>query len=321
MGAGKTLSKEELSEYFDLIASKIGVKPYHRHFESAEIISDGLKIHLDIFEHHPKAPNILFIPGTALYAMCYAEIMYKLGMQGFNVIGIDPRGHGRSEGNRGDYTLMEVMKDVENTIEYIRNRYNDQVSLIGSSQGGILAFYLAAKDAKIQSAVCQNFADLTDPETLNLTRSPSITSFLKPIMLTMSGVIGEQSIPISTYLDLESIKVRHWGNAKNFIESDPLALQSITLRALRSLATTHLSRPIHQIKIPVMVFQGNKDSIFPVHYTEKIFNQLNCKKRIQIFDGLNHALITEDVDVVLPSIVQWLKEIYSEVKLEEDTPL
>ena len=70
-----------------------------------------------------------------------------------------------------------------------------------------------------------------------------------------------------------------------------------------------------------MVFQGNKDSIFPVHYTEKIFNQLKCKKRIQIFDGLNHALITEDVDVVLPSIVQWLKEIYSEVKLEEDTPL
>ena len=101
----ETYTADALAEYFDLIAEKLGEQPYHRHFKAESINSDGLMIHLDIFEHHPKAPNIIMVHGTALYSMCYSEIMYKIGMKGYNVIGVDLRGHGRSDGKRGDYTI------------------------------------------------------------------------------------------------------------------------------------------------------------------------------------------------------------------------
>ena len=301
-----------LQEYFDHIAEKTEKPPYRRHFTSGEVISDGLKIHLDIYEYHPKAPNIVFIPGTAIYSLCYAEVMYKLGQQGYNIIGVDPRGHGRSEGKRGDYTIMEIMKDVENTIELVSKRFNDKISLMGSSQGGIVAFYLAAKNAKVQSVICQNFADLTSLDTTGLTRRPGLTSFLKPIVLTVSGLLSEQQIPISTYLDLEKIKIKYFGNAKRFIDIDPLANKSISLRALRSLATTELAQPLESIEIPVMVFQGTNDSIFPISFTKKIFDQLECKKKMELYEGMNHAILSENPDIVIPSVTQWLKEIYPE---------
>jgi len=312
--ANQTITHNGLDEYFDHIAEKTEKPPYHRHFSNDNIISDNLQLHLDIYEYHPKAPNIVFIPGTAIYSLCYAEIMYKLGQQGYNIIGVDPRGHGRSGGTRGDYTIMEIMKDVENTIDYVSERFNNKISLMGSSQGGIVAFYLAAKNAKVQSVICQNFADLTSKDNISLTRRPGLTSLLKPLVLTVSGIIANQQIPISTYMDLEKIKIKYFGNAKRFIDIDPLANKSISLRALRSLATTELAQPINNIEIPVMVFQGTDDSVFPVSFTQKIFDQLKCKKKMEIYEGMNHAILSENPDIVLPSITQWLKEIYPENK-------
>lgn len=83
-----------------------------------------------------------------------------------------------SEGIRSNYTISEIMKDAQSVITYAIKRFNAKVSVMGSSQGGIVAFYLAAKDYRINSVICQNCADLTSPDTLQLSRHPRV--FLVP---------------------------------------------------------------------------------------------------------------------------------------------
>lgn len=301
---------ENLVDYFEFLETKYGYPSLHDQFYWDEVESDGIKLHLDIYEYSRKAPTIVFIPGTAIYAMCYGEMLYKLGKAGYNVVGFDPRGHGRSEGVRGDYTIPDIMSDARNVISYAIKKFNKNVSLMGSSQGGIVAFYVAAVEDRIQSAICHTFADLANQESVRLTRYPNLSSVLRPLIASFGGVFSDTQIPVSLYLDLDTVEVKFFGSARKFIETNPLALKTISLRALRSLAHTPLPKPIEQITTPVMVFQGTSDSIFPMDYTQRIYDQLSCKKRIHFFEGLNHALNTEDMPGLLKPVTEWLEEIY-----------
>src|SRR5687767_10027666 len=101
-----------VTEYFEYITKELGYPPLYQYFTEDCIECDGNKLHLDIYEVGKDAPTIVFIPGTAIYALCYGELLYKLGQAGYNVVGLDPRGHGRSEGARGDYTISELMRDT-----------------------------------------------------------------------------------------------------------------------------------------------------------------------------------------------------------------
>ena len=300
------------TEYFDYMADTLGYPPYHHEFKAETVMSDGLRLHVDVYEYDKKAPTIVFVPGTAIYAMCYAEMLYKLGQSGYNVIGLDPRGHGQSEGPRGDYTIPELMNDIECTISYAIKRFNKKVSLMGSSQGGILSLYMAAKDERLDSVICQNFADLTGEDTTSLTRHPVLFKYLR-ILISNSGagdLIPKAMIPMSAYIDMDSIQLRYFGNIRQFVENDPLAVKNISIRALQSLGQTAMARPASKIKVPVMVFQGDADTIFPVAYTRKLYDKLTCKKKMVVYPNMSHALMSDNVDEVLPDILGWLKEIY-----------
>ena len=297
-----------VQEYFEFITHELGYPPLYKYFSEDWVESDGNRLHLDIYEHDRSAPTLVFVPGTAIYALCYGEFLYKLGQNGYNIVGLDPRGHGRSEGTRGDYTFPEMMTDIENAITYAISRFNDEVSLIGSSQGGILSFYMAAKDERIKSVVCQNIADLAAPETINLVKYPSLTKLLRPLLMNLGS--GTRQVSVTSYIDLEKIKVSYFGNARRFMETDPLALKSISLRALRSLASSPVPVPAEDIKVPIMVLSGTADTIFPVEYTQWLFDKLTCKKRLQLYEGLDHAMLHEDVDTILPPVLEWLGEIH-----------
>lgn len=299
-----------LHEYFNHVADSVGVPRVHQHFESDSVLSDGLKLHLDVLEYSAEAPTIVFIPGTAIYAMCYAELLYALGQQGFNVVGFDPRGHGRSEGARGDYTIPELMTDTQNVITYAIARFNDKVSVMGSSQGGIVAFYLAAKDERIHSVICQCLADMSMPETETLARFPWLIKSFKAVASRVGYLIPNIQMPIESYIDLSDIPLRHFGSIRKFIQQDPLSLQTVSMRALKSLAFEELSKPIEEIKVPVLILLGTDDSIFTVPYTRKIYDRIQSDKKLVLYHGKSHGLLMEALDEVVPEITMWMENVY-----------
>jgi len=296
---------EELDLYFDDLFEMLGIPGLRSAIEEDHMMSDGLRLHLDLFLSGPEDPALVFIPGTSVYALFYAEFMHKMRQSGFNVIGLDPRGHGRSEGRRGSYTVSELVSDARAATDYAIDRFGDRVAICGSSQGGITAFYAAASDNRLKAAVCHNIAVLGGPGAFGLTRYPRLMA-LASHLLPLTRLAPEVRVPVTTYLDLEAESTRFGKSAMEFMKADPLAVMSIALKALASLASTPLPHPIEEIRVPVMVIQAEHDNIFDESYVRGIYDRLTCEREFLLVPGAPHLVMTNDVDTIVPRISAWL---------------
>lgn len=298
-------------EYFKFMIDELGFPNILHFFESKKIeTSGGLKINIDVHSHSKNAPTIVFVPGTSVYGLCFAELLYLIGKEGYNIVSLDPRGHGRSEGKRGDYTIEELMLDVRTAVDYAKKEFNNKVTVFGNSQGGIVSFYLAAEDIEVDSIICQNFADLAWEDTYKLARFPRIAKMSKPFISGFGKMMPAFTVSTLTYLDLKKIKIKYFGSLHNFIKDDPFTISRISMRAARSLIKAKMKKPVEEIKIPIFVFQGDEDRIFPVEYTKNLFNRIKGKKKIKVYKGCDHAIMVENENLILPDILDWLNDIY-----------
>ncbi len=305
------ISDEKLRAYIEEICNKRGVANFFDRFEQDSVTADGLKIHLDIIEVDRRLPTVVFMPGTNAYALLYGEFLTALADRGYNIVGFDPRGHGRSGGARGSYTIPELVADMRAAVAYARGRFGNPIAVAGSSQGGITAFYFAAAGDPIAGVVCHNVADLGDPDSVRLTRRPFLSRMMKPVMIFLAGIFPEFKLPLTFYLDLKAESIRNLGNSKDLLDQDPLIAPYIRLKGMASLGSEKLSRPIEEISAPVLIIHGGKDTIFPRDYIECIYNRLTCKKSLKLYPDLSHYVVLDYIETVIGDVVEWLEEICS----------
>lgn len=304
---GPPPSDEEIDAYLDGLFERMGLPGLRRQIEEDWIECGGQKLHLDVFVSEGSKPAIVFVPGTLLYALAYAEYMHKMRLLGFNVVGFDPRGHGRSGGRRGSYTLDALLEDAAAVVGYAMDRFGDGVAVSGSSQGGIVAFYAAARDERLKAAVCHNIAVMDEPTVYSISRWPQVARMAGRFM-PLAGLTPELRLPISVYLDLAAEPTRFGMNALEFVKQDPLVVLAVALKALASLVSTPLARPVEDISIPIMVLQAEFDAMFTEAYTRSIYDRLTCEKEFLVVVGATHLVLTNDVDAVVPEVAAFLNE-------------
>jgi len=297
-----------LREWIGQICEKRGTPNYFDRFEQDSVLSGGLRLHLDVIEKERGRPTVVFMPGTNAYAMLYGEFLTKLADRGYNVVGFDPRGHGRSEGARGSYILPELVSDLRAAVGYARKRFGDPIAVAGSSQGGIACFYFAAAGDPVACAICHNLADLGDPASVRLTRWPAASRLLKPVVRRAARLAPEWKVPLSLYLDLAAEPVKFLGNSARVAREDPLFVPYLRLRGMASLASEPLPRPVEEIRTPVLILHGQRDTIFPLDYVEGIYRRLSCRKALHVHAGLPHYLVLDYLEEILPGILHWLQE-------------
>jgi pimeloyl-ACP methyl ester carboxylesterase len=302
----------EFEEYGRSLMQNVGMEELWGTWREEVLPLDGRDLRLYHFEAGPEDPVMVFIPGTAVYALLYLEFMYKLSRQGFNVVGFDPRGHGRSTGRRGSYTLTTQVEDARAVIDHVTALYNDRVAVSGSSQGGMVAFYTAAADPRVRAAICHNIIADDEPDNERMTRWPRLYRPLMPMLpmlLPLAGTpLGELRTPIWAYLDLKSETSRLVPDIGRFLKEDPLLVDAVSLRALASLSTTPLACTVEEIETPIMVVHAGRDTIFPEDYIRRVYDRLTCEKEFLYLADAPHLVMTDNVDEIVPVAAPWLKE-------------
>ena len=269
----------------------------------AYITSNGLKIHLLILEDQKTSPVIIFVHASGFYAQHYMEFLTLLNQRGFNVIGLDLEGHGKSEGERGDFTFKEVVRNIYDTTTYAIENYGSRVGIMGTSQGGIATFYSLSADKRLKSGVCHCAAILSERQSDCIL--PTRGRILKPFV-KLFGRLHFIKFNLWTYINRYTFYLQP--EKLKALKKDPYFVKSYTLRSLHSLATASPPEKIENIKTPIMFIHPETDGIFPMEYMRSLYDKLTCPKRFEVIPGMKHMFLEENPGAVIDILDKWFTE-------------
>lgn len=104
---------------------------------------------LSYFDNKKSGPAVLFIHGTASAKEVWEEQYDLLNQSQHRVIGIDLRGHGKSNNPGGLCTIDDHVNDLKETVEHLK--INSKIIIVGHSFGAVLAMKFAEKYPEIVS--------------------------------------------------------------------------------------------------------------------------------------------------------------------------
>lgn len=314
-----TRSDQFIAKSIENICEKRGIPNYLDKFILTREKVNGETLQLATIEVKNPKGVILFTPGTNAYALLYGEYLMALANLGYKVIGYDPRCHGQSTGKNGSYTITELVDDLHVLAHRFHQKEGLPIFLSGSSQGGIVSFYCAAKeqrDAKsenrksiLKGIICHNIADLAHERSVELTSFPLISKLFKKNLTKLAKLFPELPVSMAFYLDLKIEPVKNMGNAWKIIQQDPLLPDNVRLKTLASLGNTELPLPLEKLTTPLFLIQANKDTIFKTDYSQWIFDRLKCPKRMVVYEKLPHYMIVDYVEEFMGDVSEWLGEL------------
>ncbi len=305
--------KLEYNDYWFNYCFEIDPQEIKQVIKEEYISSQGLKIHLDIFDDKEMSfkGTIIFLHGTSVYSRFYAEFLYNLFKKGYRVIAPDMMGHGLSEGVRGHFTMEQFEKTVYDINSYIIENYDKKNYLMGSSLGGINTLYSIAYDNRFKGAICHNTAIFNEKAYKKIINLHGVLKLLIHLVPLAAKIVPKLKLSTTLYLDFDNLaKTERVLERINLLLKDPLISLKYTFKALRTQMRDPLPIPIEEIKVPIMIINGTEDVLFTVEYMSEIYNRLTCEnKSLEILDGASHLIFQENIQDVLTRIIPWLEKI------------
>lgn len=189
---------------------------------------DGLQLH---HQHWPAtAPargQVLIVHGLGEHIQRYAHVAAALNAQGWDVHGWDHRGHGRSEGKRGDIPDHDaLLRDTASVIDAVRQP-GGRFILLGHSMGGAIAARFAAE------ALSAHPAAWSRPLDGLVLSSPALDAGLSGFQKLLLAVAGALAPGLAVGNGLKPEWVCRDAAVVRAYTSDPLVHDRITARLTR----------------------------------------------------------------------------------------
>ena len=262
-------------------------------------LPDGTQLFLRSSSPAPDSVRggILLTHGMGEHSGRYTHVVERLNAAGFRVLTWDLRGHGRSQGRRGDIRNYDVLLEDLLAVWSIARSEPGPVFLYGHSLGGQITL---------------NFAVRHRPETAGLiVTSPWLRlAFTPPRWKLILASITARVWP-SFSQDTEVVANR-LSRDLEFLQAMPdldLIHHRMSARMFRALTTgaSRASLDAAQIHCPILILQGSNDPITSVEATREFFQSLQARDKSLVIvpDALHEPHNDLCRDAVLDQITAW----------------
>lgn len=254
-----------------------------------------------------------------------------LTRNGIVVLRYDDRGFAESEGDRLTATTEDNAADAMAGVHYLRGRKEvnpDQIGVIGHSEGGIIAFMLAAKEKGVAYVVSMAGSAIRGDSILLLQKEDAgrkygVTEEALAEARKINRSVNNAVLNSSTKEDAVEKLMEIYGTS----EGTKMEIAQMSSDWMRFFIKYDPVTAIRKIRIPVLVLFGDKDyqvSAGPnAESFEKNVPRSNKAAEVKIYPDRNHLFqhsttgmpgeyqeIEETINPeVLQDIVEWIKKV------------
>ena len=273
----------------------LGIQEVLQGREILQIDADP-RIHCELYECSSEAPVLLFLPGLGTYSELYAELLAGLRDGGFNVVGVDPRGHGYSGGERGFYSIEETVADLQRVLDTLQERFSGPVVVFGYSGGAVSGLALAEQDSRVTSLLCG---------TLLLSElAPDLIHGLGWQWTTASAwMFPRMRVPLKGFIDFETLLAGH--PAGPLINVDPMLVFEYPLRTLASLFSRRAGILTREYPFSLAIMQGSQDEVLDVDYARRVIAQSVQPIELLLIPAEGHMLPWDNAAALSQQAAQW----------------
>ena len=239
-------------------------------------------------KHETKNTAILLFHGITAYSGPYGLITKPLTELGFTIYGLDLRGHGLSDGNRGDYPSKErLLKDLSETIQFVK-QFHSSVVIMGHSLG-VFSSSIALINCleNIDGVVLLSAARTTRPSAYPpMSTAQKLKIFLNSVFRPSKPVI-------------------HYYRDGMVGLDDPLFNFHYTYRFMKITSSRDFILPDLQ-SMPVFVGIGDQDELFSVENCRSLYDEIQSSNKTfhVAIDGKHSEFPRGSMDPLGP----WLDE-------------
>lgn len=257
------------------------------------------------YPHSEAKAIIVLVHGFGEHGGRYQHVIDRLLEEKFEILVVDLRGHGHSEGLRGDVkSFGSYEDDVVAGIEYALRfgPKNKKLFLLAHSMGALISLRVATS------------------RKLPLDGMVLSCPLLK---LTMSVPIWKKwaSIAVAKVLPKTKLSSRIKGNQLSkdqamaqAYDADPLVLKNLSVRTFCEIvkACEQADGMTEKIGLPFFMQIGGKDRVVDAQASERWFSRIDGKRvdaTLKVYPDLLHEIYNEtERDVPIEDAIRWLNQ-------------
>jgi len=243
---------------------------------------------------------VCLVHGIGEHVGRYPHVAAALNQAGFAVIGLDLRGHGRSEGPRGFTPSYDAyLDDMDLLLGEARSRYpGGRIVLYGHSLGGLLVLYYPIRRKAAVSGVVAS-----SPQLRLAFKPPAWKTTMGRLMFNVwPGFIMPSGLEQAA-LSRDPEVVRAYA-ADPLVHDRVSARLGIGLIDIGQWLLDHAS----EFSLPLLVYNGSQDRLVSADAVREFAAKVPGNCTLKIWDGLYHETHNEPEKAeVLGFLVQWIK--------------
>jgi alpha-beta hydrolase superfamily lysophospholipase len=259
-----------------------------------------LPLYCELHEAGPDDPLVLFLPGIATHTALYRDFLDTIARQGFNVVGVDLRGHGRSNGDRGLFTVDQVVADVSAIIDHYETRFPGPVALLGYSLGSPLALAAAEADGRVKALVCHTLMLGSHP--------PDWFHYLGWQALGWTSLtLPHWRVNLRSLLDVDRLMFSSRHAA--WIAEDGLLVWDYPVKTLASVFGHRHRVHNEQLAFRSVVLTGEEDEVVRPTYTKTLLARLTHRFESEVLTGMSHMAPFVHTEALAATSARWLRRL------------
>lgn len=243
---------------------------------------------------------VCLVHGLGGYANLTTELIGYLVAAGCTVCAVDLRGHGRSEGKRGDAPVADCLDDVGRLVADAAGRFPDLPRFpYGISFGALLVLAYALRRPAAIDGVIATAAPLHSALTQQRAKMALVRALGAVLpRLTLPSGIGIAEVTRNRQVVVE-------------LRSDPLFHTAISLGCARQTVAAMGTVLAHADRFPrpLLLLHGGADKINDPGGSVAFAAKVPADCTVKIYDGLYHAIEVEpEREQIYRDVTAWIDQ-------------